>query len=240
MNRFQIPKMTLLKNKIALVIQIFIGRKLPDCIIDLIFEFDDTYRPLFNKCLNQFSKGCYDRRRPAHHYINSKYGGRDVLCPDGGSVRDEQMAVWFDNLYLGDYGDIARVHMDGRYIKPLMYYRALPVVGNWEHMYGLSVSNEVAGVEFKMSPGDYRWVREVYMYTYYSGHRNWHNSCTPLQHFRFPLGTRQIRKAKGLPIYTDKARFKMYVNNGKKINIVSKILKNIKKWETYNPELCNY
>ena len=44
------------------VIPLF-GRELPKDIINLIYEFDSTYRDVFKRCINQYAKGCYNAPR---------------------------------------------------------------------------------------------------------------------------------------------------------------------------------
>jgi hypothetical protein len=228
------------------------GRELPDSIINLIFEFDNTKREAFDRCMNQFSKGCYDRRVPAKHYVKSKYnywsrgqyrGGRTTSVPEYDENFDEErMARWVDNLYKGSWGDRAEVHMDGRYIKPTNVSSALPVVANFRELirrralWPVNFDTFEFNPEFKIAPGDDRWTRDVYAYTYRANQRDWRGTIGQ--------GWRARRVAKGLPIYADKARYNMYTCSRyctyKYIKLVSKILKNIKKWEKFNPKLCDY
>jgi len=213
------------------------GRPLPNSIIVLIFEFDNTKREALNRCLNQFSKGCYDARCPARRYI-SRYHKQAGL-------KQERMADWVDRHYTGvSYRWHCEIVMDGRYIKSTYPNTTLPVlssrVRNTLGFDGHSFREDYwqrCG-EFKIAPGDDRWINDTYTCTYYSGTRDWRIKGSGVH--AIGEGTRRKRIELGLPIYTDKARYQMAVCNGEPVPLVSNIHKNIKKWEKKNPELCNY
>jgi len=211
------------------------GRELPKEIINLIFEFDPTKREAFNRCMNQFSKGCYDRRVKAKQYVASRF---DRCGHEDLDNEEERMAAWVDNLYKRQYSTGEEVHMDGRYIKPTMPTHVLPVVANSEELNRgqWAVGEGRRREEFKIAPGDDRWTINVYMYTYRANQRDWRGKMS--------VGRQERRVEKGLPIYADKARYNMYICSRyctyKNIKFVSKILKNIKKWGEFNPELCDY
>ena len=153
------------------------GRPLPNSIINLIFEFDHTKREALNRCLNQFGKGCYDARCPAHRYI-SRYRQQFYGMPiehfdDWVGVKQERMADWVDSQYCepGKYGRWnGEIFIDGRYIKSVYPNNGLPVCSGGK--YGYSRGND-DNAEFKLAPGDDRWCYDTYICTYYSDTRDW-------------------------------------------------------------------
>ena len=202
------------------------GRHLPSNIINLIFEFDNTKHEAFNRCLNQFRKGCYDARCSAKRFLKEE---------------KDRMVNWVDNLYSPTFGTrwAEDVHMDGRYIKTVMYMYPIPVLCDSEYetisrRYFREREEEgrVVHDEFKISPGDEHYVNQIYSYEYQRKSRNWNNSQ---YHWRL-----SARIRKGLHNYEDKAIFRMKVCTDKKVQLVPNIIKNIKKWEKKNPQLCNY
>tara|TARA_B110000438_G_scaffold299931_1_gene351120 strand:+ start:2365 stop:3114 length:750 start_codon:yes stop_codon:yes gene_type:complete len=214
------------------------GRPLPNSIIVLIFEFDNTKREALNRCLNQFSKGCYDARCPARKYI-SRYHKQAGL-------KQERMADWVDRHYSGHWWESSsgcEIVMDGRYIKSVYPNSALPVISKYLqntlfHSAGRRKDYWERCGEFKIAPGDDRWIYDTYTCTYYSDTRDWRSTGTGVH--AIDEYTRIKRTELGLPIYTDKARYQMAVCKGNRVPLVSNIHKNIKKWEQKNPELCNY
>ena len=96
------------------------GRHLPSNIINLIFEYDNTKREAFNRCLNQFRKGCYDARCGTKRFLKEE---------------KDRMVKWVDNLYCPTFttrwGE--DVHMDGRYIKTVHYMEPMPVLYDSEY-----------------------------------------------------------------------------------------------------------
>jgi hypothetical protein len=231
------------------------GRPLPNSIINLIFEFDHTKREALNRCLNQYSKGCYDARCPAHRYISRYrqqfYGMPVERFSDWVGVKQERMAEWVDKQYC-DPGQFGRwngeVFIDGPYMKSVYPNSDLPVSDDGK--YGATRNSRRSDEyfrqhgEFKLSPGDDRWCYDTYMCTYYSDTRDWrieerHWGGTGVH--TIGRGTREKRIELGLPIYTDKPRYQISVcKPRRRSNLVSNIRKNIKKWEKKNPQLCNY
>jgi len=223
---------------------------LPDSLWDIIKNFQLDYKKKhkqkLTKVLNQFTKGCYDRRRPPKMY---KKGYKKGYHPE---YLEYLMSSWVDSLYSEPWGWLSqKVHIDGRYIKPVNYFEHLPVRPGLDMLtyFDMGRINHQEGREDKITRGEDSWKREVYSFTYYSNARDWRTrdprgSCSDTSkvsiHY-IPDGTRRFRLERGLPLYEDKARYTMKLDSGRcRPPIVKLILKNIKKWEKYNPKLCDY
>ena len=95
-------------------------------------------------------------------------------------------------------------------------------------------------------PPRFNYTKNIYTWEYHSNRRDWRirshffSGERRYYDYGFPEGFRLARLRKRLPLYADKARYTIKYCDREKANLVSKISKNIKKWERRNPELCNY
>jgi hypothetical protein len=223
-------------------------------------DYQQKHKRKLTKVLNQFAKGCYDRRRPTRIYekgynvlhTDLKYGHH---CMSDNPVNLEYlMSSWVDGLYSEPWGWLSpMVHMEGRYIKPVNNYEYLAVRPDLDMLtyFDIGRINHQEGIEDKISRGEDSWKHDVYSITYHSNARDWRNrdphwgvKLKEGAHF-IPDGIREWRLEQGLPLYEDKAMYTMKLDSRRfpyanVPPIVKMILKNIKKWEKYNPQLCDY
>ena len=229
-----------LKNLKKRLMKPLFGQPLPKDIVNLIFSFDGTYRNVmlqcfhqlnFNKCLNEYAKGCY--QAPKFGYKNrvesykiklDNYGKRFIKNK---KYIEEKTAVWVDSKYTGFYGK-GKVYYneDTNKMEPVNlyynYYYGYPWVPDTTHDLVRSKENEFN------SQVPYSITYENTKHKCYIGagktdednkHTYTYNALSQSVNYGFKTQWEKTRR---------------------KQKWVKQFLKNIKKFKKWHPNLCDY